>query len=154
VLLSGTIRENLWLAKERASDAELWTALERAHATSFVKALPKQLDEVIGERGATLSGGQRQRLAIARAFLKAPSLLVLDEPTSALDAATEQEVQAGLEELMAGRAVIVIAHRLATVRQARRIVVLDRGRVVEEGTYDELIAKGGVFARLAGVELR
>lgn len=149
VLLSGTVRENLWMAKEGAADDELWTALERAHAKGFVQALPKGLDEPIGERGATLSGGQRQRLAIARAFLKAPSLLILDEPTSALDASTEQEVQAGLEELMKGRAVLVIAHRLATVRKADRIVVLEQGRVVEQGTWDALVAAGGAFSRLA-----
>jgi len=148
VLLSGTVRENLWMAKEGATDAELWTALEHAHATTFVKALPLGLDERIGERGATLSGGQRQRLAIARAFLKAPSLLLLDEPTSALDAGTEQEVQAGLSELMTNRAVLVIAHRLATVRSADRIVVMEQGRVVEQGTWDTLMKENGSFARL------
>ncbi len=150
VLLSGSVRENLWLAKEGATEAELWTALELAHATEFVKALPRGLDEPIGERGATLSGGQRQRLAIARAFLKAPSLLVLDEPTSALDAATEREVQAGLEALMKGRAVLVIAHRLATVRQADRIVVLEGGSVVDAGSWAELSARPGLFSTLAG----
>ncbi len=148
VLLSGTVRENLWMAKEGAADGELWKALERAHAKTFVEALPNGLDTPIGERGATLSGGQRQRLAIARAFLKAPSLLLLDEPTSALDASTEQEVQAGLSELMEGRAVLVIAHRLATVRKADRIVVMEQGRVVEQGTWDALLAANGAFARL------
>lgn len=148
VLLSGTVRENLWMAREDADDAALWQALERAHAADFVRALPAGLDEPIGERGATISGGQRQRLAIARAFLKSPGLLLLDEPTSALDAASEAEVQAGLQELMSGRAVLVIAHRLATVREADRIVVLDQGRVVEQGTWAELTARRGPFAAL------
>jgi subfamily B ATP-binding cassette protein MsbA len=148
LLLSGTVRENLGLSVADATDARCLEALERAHARGFVEALPAKLDERVGERGAALSGGQRQRLAIARAFLKAPSLLVLDEPTSALDAETEREVQAGLAELMAGRAVLVIAHRLATVRAADRIVVLEAGRVVEEGTWDELLARPGAFAAL------
>jgi subfamily B ATP-binding cassette protein MsbA len=148
VLLSGSVRENLALARADATDAQGLEALERAHARAFVEALPGKLDERVGERGASLSGGQRQRLAIARAFLKAPSLLVLDEPTSALDAETEAEVQAGLSELMAGRAVLVIAHRLATVRAADRIVVLEAGRVVEQGTWDELVAKQGAFTTL------
>ncbi|MFO0594447.1 MAG: ABC transporter ATP-binding protein [Myxococcaceae bacterium] len=148
VLLSGSIRENLRLGKADATDAQLWTALERAHAADFVKGFPAQLEEDVGERGGRLSGGQRQRLAIARAFLKEPSLLILDEPTSALDADTEREVQAGLEELMKGRTTLVIAHRLSTVRHADRIVVLDQGQVAEEGRHDELVARGGVYARL------
>jgi ATP-binding cassette, subfamily B, bacterial MsbA len=148
VLLSGTVRENLAMAKDDATDAQCREALVRAHALPFVEALPHGLDERVGERGATLSGGQRQRLAIARAFLKSPSLLVLDEPTSALDAETEREVQAGLAELMEDRAVLVIAHRLATVRAADRIVVLEAGRVVEQGTWDELVARRGPFAAL------
>ncbi len=148
VLLSGTVRENLAMAREDATDAQCREALVRAHALPFVDALPHGLDERVGERGATLSGGQRQRLAIARAFLKSPSLLVLDEPTSALDAETEREVQAGLAELMEDRAVLVIAHRLATVRAADRIVVLESGRVVEQGTWDELVARRGPFAAL------
>jgi subfamily B ATP-binding cassette protein MsbA len=136
------------MAREDATDAQCREALVRAHALPFVDALPHGLDERVGERGATLSGGQRQRLAIARAFLKSPSLLVLDEPTSALDAETEREVQAGLAELMEDRAVLVIAHRLATVRAADRIVVLESGRVVEQGTWDELVARRGPFAAL------
>jgi len=148
VLLSGSVRENLKLGRADADDAALWQALTRAHAADFVKALPRGLDEDVGERGARLSGGQRQRLAIARAFLVEPSLLVLDEPTSALDASTEAEVQAGLAELMAGRTTLVVAHRLSTVRRAQRIVVLEDGIVAEEGTHDTLAAKGGVYARL------
>lgn len=149
VLLSGSVRENLCLARPEASDAELWQALDEAHARAFVEALPGKLDATLSERGLSLSGGQRQRLAIARAFLKRPSLLVLDEPTSALDAETEREVQAGLEALMKGRAVLVIAHRLATVRRADRIVVLEAGRVVESGTWAELMAARGALYRLA-----
>jgi subfamily B ATP-binding cassette protein MsbA len=148
VLLSGTVRDNLKLGKADADDTALWQALQRAHAADFVKALPKGLDEDVGERGARLSGGQRQRLAIARAFLVEPSLLVLDEPTSALDASTEGEVQAGLEELMAGRTTLVVAHRLSTVRRAHRIVVLADGIVAEMGTHEALAARGGVYARL------
>jgi subfamily B ATP-binding cassette protein MsbA len=148
VLLSGTVRENLLLGRVDATDAQLWTALERAHAADFVKRFGKGLEEDVGERGARLSGGQRQRLAIARAFLKEPSLLLLDEPTSALDVETEREVQAGLAELMQGRTTLVIAHRLSTVRHADLIVVLDQGRVVEQGTHEALVAKGGVYAKL------
>lgn len=148
VLLSGSVRENLKLGRVDATDEQLWTALERAHAADFVKRFAGGLDEDVGERGARLSGGQRQRLAIARAFLKEPSLLLLDEPTSALDAATEAEVQAGLDELMQGRTTLVVAHRLSTVRKANRIVVVEAGVVVEQGTHDELLARGGVYARM------
>jgi subfamily B ATP-binding cassette protein MsbA len=149
VLLSGSVRDNLRLGRADAPDYQLWRALTRAHAADFVRALPKGLDDEVGERGSRLSGGQRQRLAIARAFLREPSLLLLDEPTSALDAATEGEVQAGLKELMAGRTTLVVAHRLATVRKADLIIVIDGGKVVETGTHDRLTAAGGLYARLA-----
>ncbi len=147
-LFSGTIRENLSLGGRVASDAELWEALERAGAKGFVASLPAGLDAPLGEKGSGLSGGQKQRLSIARAFLRAPSVLLLDEPTSALDAATEREVETGLAALMQGRTALVIAHRLATVRNADRIVVLDAGRVVEEGRHEELLARGGRYAQL------
>ncbi len=148
VLLSGSVRESLRVGKADADDAAMWRALTRAHAADFVRAFARGLDEEVGERGSRLSGGQRQRLAIARAFLKEPSLLLLDEPTSALDAATEAEVQAGLQELMAGRTTLVVAHRLSTVQRAAQIVVLDAGAVAESGTHAELVARGGVYARL------
>jgi subfamily B ATP-binding cassette protein MsbA len=148
VLFSGTVRHNLLLGRADATEPEIWEALRRAHAESFVKRLPLGLEEQVGERGGLLSGGERQRLAIARAFLRGPSLLLLDEPTSALDAAAELEVQRGLAELMRGRTSLVIAHRLSTVRGADLIYVLDGGKVVEQGTHAELSAKQGRYASL------
>jgi len=148
ILFSGTVRQNLVLGRAEATEAELWGALRRAHAEEFVRALPRGLEEPVGERGALLSGGQRQRLAIARAFLRDPSLLLLDEPTSALDAASEREVQAGLQELRQGRTTLVIAHRLSTVRHADEIYVLEAGQVVERGKHDDLVAKDGRYAAL------
>ncbi|MFL5354758.1 ABC transporter ATP-binding protein [Archangium sp.] len=150
VLFSGSVRHNLLLGRPEATDAEVWEALRLAHAEDFVRALPGGLDEPVGERGARLSGGQRQRLALARAFLRRPSVLLLDEPTSALDAQSEAAVGAGLAALMKGRTVLVIAHRLSTVRDADLIVVLDAGRVVEAGTHAELSARGGRYAQLLG----
>jgi subfamily B ATP-binding cassette protein MsbA len=150
VLFSGSVRHNLLLGRPGASDAEVWEALRQAHAEDFVRALPAGLDESVGERGARLSGGQRQRLALARAFLRRPSVLLLDEPTSALDAHSEAAVGEGLAALMKGRTVLVIAHRLSTVRDADLIVVLDAGRVVEAGTHAELAARGGRYSRLLG----
>lgn len=148
VLFSGTVRENLELAHPGAEESALWEALRLSHAEAFVRALPAGLDTEVGERGAQLSGGQRQRLAIARAFLKKPSVLILDEPTSALDAESERAVQAGLEALMKGRTTLVIAHRLSTVRDADVIHVLEAGRVIESGTHDALVAKQGRYAAL------
>jgi subfamily B ATP-binding cassette protein MsbA len=150
VLFSGSVRHNLLLGRPGATDAEVWEALRLAHAEDFVRALPRGLDEPVGERGARLSGGQRQRLALARAFLRRPSVLLLDEPTSALDAQSEAAVGAGLAALMKGRTVLVIAHRLSTVRDADLIVVLDAGRVVEAGTHAQLSARGGHYTRLLG----
>jgi subfamily B ATP-binding cassette protein MsbA len=130
------------------SDEALWLALKRAHAEDFVRGFAHGLDEEVGERGAKLSGGQRQRLALARAFLREPSLLLLDEPTSALDAESQAEVQAGLDALLEGRTALVVAHRLSTVQRAARIHVLEHGRCVESGTHAELMQKGGLYSRM------
>jgi ATP-binding cassette, subfamily B, bacterial MsbA len=148
VLFSGTVRDAVLLGRPSASDTEVWEALRLAHAEGFVRSFPRGLEEEVGERGARLSGGQRQRLAIARAFLRQPSLLLLDEPSSALDAASEAEVRAGLRDLMVGRTTLVIAHRLSTVRHADVLYVLEAGQVVEQGSHAELVAKGGLYARL------
>src|SRR5206468_924600 len=128
-----------------ASRAEVEAAAAAANADGFIRALPEGYETVIGERGATLSGGERQRLAIARALLKDAPVLILDEPTSALDAGTEAAVLEALERLMAGRTVLLIAHRLSTVRRAARIVVVEEGRVVEAGTHQDLLAAQGSY---------
>ena len=148
-LFGVSLRDNIRYGRLDASDAEVEAAARAAHADAFIEALPDGYDTPVGERGVKLSGGQRQRIAIARALLKDPPILLLDEATSALDAASEAAVQEALSELMHGRTSVVIAHRLATVRDADRIVVLDGGRVVEEGTHTELVARGGLYADLA-----
>ncbi len=153
-LFNTTIRDNLRLAKADASDAEIWSALESAHAADFVRNCPQGLDTVCGERGVRFSGGEKQRLSIARALLKNPPLLLLDEATSALDNETERWVQSALENLRAKRTCFVIAHRLSTVRHADRIYVLQHGQVVETGRHEELIAKKGPYAELARLALK
>jgi ATP-binding cassette subfamily B protein len=132
-----------------ATEDEILAACARAEALEFIERQGDGLNATVGERGRMLSGGERQRLSIARALLKDPPILILDEATSALDAATEAKVTAALNEVMKGRTTFVIAHRLATVRNATRILVFDRGRIVESGNFDELVAKGGLFAKLA-----
>ncbi|WP_131856211.1 glucan ABC transporter ATP-binding protein/ permease [Bosea sp. BK604] len=149
MLFARSIRENLTVGKPDATDAEMMEALDRAQATEVMARQPDGLDTLVGERGRTLSGGERQRLSIARALLKNPPILILDEATSALDAATEVKLQKALDEVMKGRTTFVIAHRLATIRNANRILVFEQGKVIEMGSFDELVAKGGRFAALA-----
>ncbi len=152
VIFGASARDNLRYGRWTATDEELWIAAEAANAATFLRALPQGLDTFMGEGGARLSGGQRQRLAIARALLRDAPLLLLDEATSALDAESEQLVQRALERLMQDRTTIVIAHRLATVRAADRIIVMDHGRIVEQGDHDTLVAKDGLYARLARLQ--
>ncbi|MDQ8758170.1 ABC transporter transmembrane domain-containing protein [Sphingosinicella sp. LHD-64] len=152
VIFAASARDNLRYGKWEASDEELWGAAEAANAAEFLRKLPNGLDTFLGEGGARLSGGQRQRVAIARALLRDAPLLLLDEATSALDAESERLVQASLERLFEGRTTIVIAHRLATVRAADRIIVMDHGAIVEEGSHDMLNARSGLYARLARLQ--
>jgi ATP-binding cassette subfamily B protein len=152
VVFAATARENIRFGRPDADDAEVERAADLAHATEFIRRLPGGFEAQLGERGVTLSGGQRQRIAIARAILRDAPLLLLDEATSALDAESETLVQTALEELMRHRTTLVIAHRLATVLSCDRIMVMDRGRIVEQGTHASLVAAGGLYARLARLQ--
>ncbi|MCP3735110.1 ABC transporter transmembrane domain-containing protein [Sphingomonas sp. RP10(2022)] len=152
VIFGASARDNLRYGHWEASDDELWAAAEAANAADFLRALPQGLDTNLGEGGARLSGGQRQRVTIARALLRDAPILLLDEATSALDAESERLVQQALERLMENRTTLVIAHRLATVRAAERIIVMDEGRIVESGTHVSLIGQGGLYARLARLQ--
>jgi ATP-binding cassette, subfamily B, bacterial len=151
-VFAASVAENIRFGRAEASDVEIMRAAELARADEFILKLPRGYDEPVGERGVTLSGGQRQRIAIARAVLRDAPLLLLDEATSALDAESETLVQAALERLMRGRTTLVIAHRLATVLSCDRILVMDQGRIVEEGTHASLVAAGGLYARLAKLQ--
>lgn len=152
VVFAASARENIRFGRPEATDAEVERAADLAHATEFIRRLPGGFDTQLGERGVTLSGGQRQRIAIARAILRDAPLLLLDEATSALDAESETLVQTALEELMRHRTTLVIAHRLATVLSCDRIMVMDQGRIVEQGTHASLVAAGGLYARLARLQ--
>ena len=154
LLFGGSIRENILYGKLDADESEMIAAAQSANAHDFVMALPNGYETIVGERGVKLSGGQRQRVAIARALLKNPSILLLDEATSSLDNESEQLVQEALGRLMQHRTTLIIAHRLSTVRIAHRIVVLDRGRIVEIGRHDELMAQRGLYAKLYELQFR
>jgi len=148
VLFDESVRANIAYGRPDASEEEIIQAARAGYAWEIIEELPNGLDTLIGENGVTLSGGQRQRLAIARAILRNPPLLILDEATSALDTESERQVQAALAELMKNRTTLVIAHRLSTVQHADRIIVLDEGRIVEEGLHHELLRRNGVYSRL------
>ncbi len=147
-LFNGTVADNLRFGKPGATDEELWTALRAANAAAFVEKLPQQLDTEVGERGVRLSVGEKQRISIARALLKDPPVLLLDEATASVDNATEKLIQEALDHLLQKRTSFVIAHRLSTVRHADQILVLDHGKIVERGKHDELLARGGLYAKL------
>jgi len=153
-LFDGTIGENILYGRPDATYEEMVEAAKRANIDEYVATLPDGYDTQIGERGVKLSGGQKQRLSIARVFLKDPAILILDEATSALDNTTEILIQEALDELCKGRTTLVVAHRLSTVRNADRIVVVSRGKIIEEGTHDALITENGVYAKLYSLQFR
>ncbi|MBS4205094.1 ABC transporter ATP-binding protein [Lederbergia citrea] len=153
-LFTGTIKENIAYGKKNASEEEIFEAARKAHLVDFIASLPEGYETQIGERGLKLSGGQKQRLAIARMFLKNPPILILDEATSALDTATEKIIQQALNELAANRTTLVIAHRLATIRNADRVIVVTEEGIAEDGTYSELVNQGGIFAKLHHIQFQ
>ena len=152
VIFSSSALENIRYGNANATDEEVFAAAKAAFADEFILALPEGYHTFLGERGVRLSGGQKQRISIARAILKNPPLLLLDEATSALDAESERMVQAALETAMRGRTTLVIAHRLATIQKANRILVLEHGKIVEQGTHTSLVELGGTYSRLAALQ--
>ena len=152
VLFRGTIRENIAYGRPGASNEEVIAAAKVANADEFISRMPHGYDSMVGERGDTLSGGQRQRIGIARAVVRNSPIMILDEPTAALDTESERQVIEGLKQLMKGRTVIMIAHRLSTISDADKIIVLKDGVVAEEGSPDELLARGGVYAELHRIQ--
>ena len=153
-LFFGTIAENIAYGKPDATREEIIAAARAAHAHEFILRLPQGYDSMVGERGQGLSGGERQRISIARALLIDPRILIMDEATSSVDSETEKEIQKALDNLVQGRTTIAIAHRLSTLHRADRLVVLDRGVVVEEGSHDELMAREGAYFRLYEAQAR
>ncbi|MFT7059708.1 MAG: ATP-binding cassette subfamily B protein, partial [Pseudorhodobacter sp.] len=152
VIFASSARENIRFGRPEATDGEIEVAAKAAAAHDFLMALPQGYDTYVGERGVMLSGGQKQRIAIARAILRDAPILLLDEATSALDAESERAVQAAVDELSKSRTTIVVAHRLATVKKADRIIVFDGGKIAAMGTHDALVAEGGLYARLARLQ--
>jgi len=149
ILFGGTIRENIAYGKTNATEAEIITAAQKANAWNFIDSFPEKLDTIVGERGIKISGGQKQRLAIARAILRDPKILILDEATSALDSESELLVKEALDELMKNRTTFIIAHRLSTIREADEILVINKGKIVEQGTHDDLSdMEGGIYSNL------
>jgi subfamily B ATP-binding cassette protein MsbA len=152
VLFAGSVRDNIAYGRDGVTEEQILEAAKLANADEFIARMPHGYDTVVGERGETLSGGQRQRIGIARAIIRNNPILILDEPTAALDTESERSVIEALERLMKGRTVITIAHRLSTIRDADKIVVLSGGIVAEEGSHDELVARGGVYAELYRIQ--
>ena len=154
VLFNDTVKKNIAYGNFKATEEEIATAAKNAHAYDFIQKFPKKWKQIVGERGVKLSVGQKQRIAIARAILRNPSILILDEPTSALDAKSERIIQESLNKLMSGRTTFIVAHRLSTVRQANLILVFDEGQIVERGSHDELInLTGGRYRELYELQI-